>query len=135
MSAIFKHLGQGEFPSSSEYNRLVDIVTGLLRSSNMQYFQDSTGVHVRGLPASGGGEARTAYCTIDAPDADEIDCYLDTDETGNVITVKAYITSGVSLMFALPFLKTHQPILVTKVGEEWICTSLFTDSRFMSLGI
>lgn len=52
---IFKHLGVGEFPSSSEYNRLLDAVAGLLGSTNVQYFADSKGVHVRRMPIDSGG--------------------------------------------------------------------------------
>ena len=51
MDTIFRHLGPGEFPGSQEYNRLLDAVTGLLGASNVQYFVDSRGVHVRKTPS------------------------------------------------------------------------------------
>ena len=50
MGETFRHLGPGEFPGSQEYNRLLDAVTGLLGASNVQYFADSRGVHVRRIP-------------------------------------------------------------------------------------
>ena len=58
MSDLFKHIGEGQFPSSGEYNRLVDAVTGLLRSTDVQYISDSQGVHVRRTPR---GEGKTRY--------------------------------------------------------------------------
>ncbi len=58
MSDIFKHIGEGQFPSSGEYNRLTDAVTALIRSSNVQYIADSRGVHVRRMPR---GDAKTHY--------------------------------------------------------------------------
>lgn len=51
MSDIFKHIGEGQIASSSDYNRLTDAVTSLLHSTNVQYFTDSSGVHVRRMPA------------------------------------------------------------------------------------
>ena len=50
MSDTFKHLGEGQFVSAREYNRLVDAVDGLLDSTNVQYIADSRGVHVRRMP-------------------------------------------------------------------------------------
>ena len=55
MSDIFKHLGDGQFPSAREYNRLIDAVSGLLDSTNVQCFSDSRGVHVRRMPTVSGG--------------------------------------------------------------------------------
>ena len=52
MSEIFKHIAPGEFPGSGEYNRLTDAVMALLSSSNVQYFVDGSGVHVRRMPES-----------------------------------------------------------------------------------
>ena len=51
MIELLKHLGHGQQPSASEYNRLTDMVTALMMSSNVQYFADSTGVHVRRMPS------------------------------------------------------------------------------------
>ncbi len=50
MSELFKHIGVGQFPSASEYNRLVDAVGGLLKSTGVQYMSDSRGMHVRRMP-------------------------------------------------------------------------------------
>lgn len=55
MSEVFKHLGPGQQPSTSEYNRLADAVEGLLRFTGMQYFRDSRGVHVRRTPVASTG--------------------------------------------------------------------------------
>ncbi len=51
MNELFKHLGIGELPGSREYNRLVDTVAALLNSTNVFYFADSRGIHVRRMPS------------------------------------------------------------------------------------
>lgn len=63
MSEIFKHLGEGQQPSASEYNRLADAVTSLLQSTDVQYFSDSRGVHVRRMPSAKGVELQIFQIT------------------------------------------------------------------------
>ena len=65
--------------------------------------------------ASGGGLKRIAYCKTDSPDSDEIECYLDTDATGDLVTVKSLIINGTSLMYSAPFLRDGDPVWV-----EWL---------------
>ena len=80
MNESFQHLGQGQFPSASEYNRLVDAVSALLRTSHVQYFRDSRGLYVRDAPTSeDSGTVHLAYCKENAPDSDVIDCYFGVD--------------------------------------------------------
>lgn len=85
----------------------------------------------RAIRAGGGGAARLAYCKADAPDSPEIECYLDTDETGTLVTVRCLIHNGDSLMYATPYLKNGDPLLVEKVGDEWICPG-FNGAKFTS---
>lgn len=54
MTELFKHLNDGDSPSAREYNRLLDAVSGLLKSSGVQYLSDSRGVHVRRMPVPAG---------------------------------------------------------------------------------
>ncbi len=50
MSKQLQYLGPGEQPTEREYNKLLDLVVGLLGSTDVQYFRDSRGVHARRLP-------------------------------------------------------------------------------------
>ncbi|MBW2559429.1 MAG: hypothetical protein JRE40_01100 [Deltaproteobacteria bacterium] len=90
----------------------------------------------KAVRAGGGGTQRLAYCKTNAPDDDEIVCYIDSDsgEIADEITVRCLIHNGSSLMYALPFLKDGHEILISKVGDEWICPG-FTGSKFISLGV
>ena len=64
----------------------------------------------------GGNTVSIAYCKTDSPDSDEIQCYLDTDETGTEVTVKCLIINGTSLMHSAPFLNDGDPVWVTEVS-------------------
>ncbi len=86
-----------------------------------------------GAVRHGGGDgARLAYCKTDAPDSDEIDCYLDTDETGEQVTVKCRIANGSSLMYASEYLKDGDAFLVIKVNGVWESTNLFNGAKFVT---
>lgn len=52
MSELFEHIGEGQFASSHEYNRLLDAVAGLLKATGVQYFEDSRGMHARRMPVA-----------------------------------------------------------------------------------
>ncbi len=130
MNETFKHIGVGQFPSSGEWNRLVDAVSSLLRSTGVQYFSDSRGVHIRETPTAE-PEDDIAYCKAAAPDADEIVCYKTVDITGDEITVKCQIANGSSLKYALPYLNLGQEIQVRRIRGVWYCSNcLFTGTRF-----
>ncbi len=85
----------------------------------------------RAVRHSDSGGRHLAYCKTDAPDSDEIECYLDTDETGPVVTVKCLIINGSSLMYAAPFLRDGDPVMVGKIDGDWYCTNIeFNGVRF-----
>jgi len=86
--------------------------------------------------ASGGGGSgsqRLAYCKTDAPDADEIVCYIDSDsgEEDDEITVRCLIHNGSSLMYADPLLVDGAEIIVHKIDDEWIAEG-FEGAEFQS---
>lgn len=66
-----------------------------------------------------------AFCKTDAPASSDITCYLDTDGTGEEITVHCDICGGGTLDSALPHLADGQRISVWKKDGEWYCTALF----------
>jgi len=72
---------------------------------------------------------RLAWCKDDAGAATAIDCYLDGDGVGTVISVACSIAGGGNLDSALPRLTDGTPILVTKVGATWWCLSIFQASE------
>jgi len=63
--------------------------------------------------------ARLAYCKDAAGADDTIDCYLDKNTTGTVISVKCNISGGTALDKAIRRLKIGDPLLVEKVGATW----------------
>ena len=80
MSKKLPYIGPGEQPTADEYNRLLDLVAGLLNSSGMQYFRDSRGIYTRDAPTfEDSGAAHLVYCKENAPDSDVIDCYFGAD--------------------------------------------------------
>lgn len=72
---------------------------------------------------------RIAYCKDAAGAATTIDCYLDTDATGTEITVTCSIAGGGNLNTAVPRLTDGLPIIVTKIGATWRCTTTFNASQ------
>lgn len=71
------------------------------------------------------GAIRIAY--IDgAPGAGlTIAAFLDTDGTGESITVNCSMVDGVALNVATPRLSDGDPICVIKIDGQWYCPSLF----------
>lgn len=65
MNELFEHIGEGQQPSASEYNRLVDAVTALLNSTFTQYFSDSRGFYARRMPTETVGDTLTLFRIID----------------------------------------------------------------------
>ena len=75
-----------------------------------------------------GGPTHKAYCKNDAGAATTIVCYLDTDETGQEITVNCSIAGGGNLNTAIPRLTDGLLIFVKNFGGAWYCTgTIFTN--------
>ena len=79
--------------------------------------------------ASGPGVAHRAFVK-DAPGAQSnIACYLDTDETGDVIDVLCSIfPAGTTLDNAIPRLEVGGWITVAKISRKWRCQNIFQKS-------
>ena len=71
------------------------------------------------------GKSRLAYCKADAGASTSIACYLDTDLTGNEITVECSIAGGGNLNEASPRLTEGLLILVTQIGDKWYALAPF----------
>lgn len=120
MSELFKHLGHGQQPSAHEYNRLVDAVMGLLHSSGVQYFSDSTGVHARRMPVDITAPIR-AFVKLTPGATTSVDVYLGEDNSDTEVTVSCYIYGGGNLEDAYPTLVYGMPFYVQydKITKEW----------------
>lgn len=86
----------------------------------------------RAIRAVSGGTAdiRVAYCKTDAPAAATMQCYLDTDHTGQEVTVYFSISKGgTQLSECAPLLKDGDPIQVYRSASgEWRCCQTFDRS-------
>jgi len=70
--------------------------------------------------------AHIAYCKNDAGSGSTTICYLDTDGTGEEITVYCSIAQGgLDLNEAEPRLINGNWMLVEKIGDYWRCPSIF----------
>lgn len=68
---------------------------------------------------------RRAFCKTAAQAATTIVCFLDTDGTGDEITVNCEIIGGPQLNDAIPLLQVGTEIKVIKSGGNWYCLSPF----------
>jgi hypothetical protein len=74
---------------------------------------------------SGGGAVHKAFPVADAGAGATIECYLDTDATGEEITVNCSIAGGTDLNEAIPKLTNGLTIFVRKFGTDWHCVNVF----------
>lgn len=111
-------------------NELIDKVNAL---SNIR---TSGGITARILPGcvslSGGGAGnsstsglRNAFAVSDAGSGATISCYLDTDNSGNTVTVNCEIVGGTALNSAIPRLEDGDRLTVWLDGDTWRCTTIF----------
>ena len=84
-----------------------------------------------------GGAIRLAYCKNDAGAATTIICFLDTDGTGEEVTVKCLTGGGGSSLLnaSVPRLSDGDPMLVIKHNDIWYATTIFEDSEDFDEGI
>jgi hypothetical protein len=78
---------------------------------------------------------RIAFCN-GAPTGKTISAYLDVNTTGTAITVSTMVAqtgecpnATFDLDDCIPRLKDDDPIMVTKVGATWYCTTVFQPSE------
>jgi len=82
-------------------------------------------------PVSGGAaDIRIAFCKTDAPAAATIQCYLDTDHSGQEVTVHCTISKGgTQLSECAPLLEDGDPIHVyLSASGQWRCCQIFDRS-------
>ncbi len=119
MTKPLDHVRVGQQPSASGHNRLIDDVNSMAASGHIQGYRDSTGFHTRQTPVDFPIEVRLAYCRSDAPGTTWIEGYLDTDETGERITIECSIAGGGNLNTATPRLTNGLPMAVVEIGGTW----------------
>jgi len=103
--------------SERDYQRMQNALRWYERNKNPHELLRRRNVTIGG----GGGNIKKAYCKTAAPASDEIVCYLNTDVTGEEITVKCLITGGTKLDEAIPLLVISHIILVEKIDDVWWC--------------
>ena len=113
--------------SAKEYNRLITIVEGLARSGGKNTLIDSTGIHSRNTIST--PIIHKAYAKNDAAALERIDCYLDTDATGEEITVYCEIAGGTELHTAIPRLEDGDMITVWNDNGTWRSIMIFQHAR------
>ena len=85
------------------------------------------------INGSVGGAFRVAYCKTAAPSATTITCYLDTDSTGEEVTVQCLTPGGTSTLDnVVPRLGDGDAMIVVKISDTWYSTTIFEDSEDIS---
>ncbi len=79
-----------------------------------------------------GGGLHKAYCKDNASTGSTIDCYLDTDTTGEEIEVNCILFATSDLQDCAPLLVDSQLILVEKIGAAWWCVWWFNNTIICS---
>lgn len=72
-----------------------------------------------------GGAIRIAYANGNPGATTTFSAYLDTDDTGEEVTVTGLIVDGGDLSAATPRILDGDACMVIKIGGTWYCTSLF----------
>lgn len=70
-----------------------------------------------------------AYCNGAAGAATTITCYLDTDATGEEVTVNCDTNGGGNLNVSVPLLKDGQLLYVVKLGNDWYAFEKFNTGQ------
>lgn len=130
----FKRLRAGKDKlSASQYNRLVTQVEALANSLGQNVFVDGSGILIRRAIQPSVIGVRKAFCKEDAGEGNTIAAYLDTDETGQEVTVTCTIANGSDLNEAVPVLTDGLEIPVHRdivEGEVvWKCYWPFEGSK------
>jgi hypothetical protein len=84
-----------------------------------------TGRAVRPGGEEGASAIHSAFCKNDAGSGSTIVCYLDTDSTGDEITVYCSICRGIALNAAFPYLMDGDRIFVFNDGTYWRALQIF----------
>lgn len=113
----------GEEITLSEWNTMVEAVHALTGARMREGIKVGGMFHTRIKPSAEGSDAieiRKAYCKVDAGAGTTIVCYLDTDATGEEITVHIEIAgSSTNLNNASPLLEDGTLIHVYDDDDTW----------------
>lgn len=82
-------------------------------------------VHGRAVP----GVVRLAYVKTTPGAVSAVDCFLDTDATGQEVSVNCSIVNGGSLNAAVPRLADGEIIFVVNISGTWWCVTTFHASQ------
>ena len=74
-------------------------------------------------------EVHKAYVKTTPGVVETVACYLDTDNTGEEITVTCSIIGGSALNSAVPRLADGELIFVSSIGGTWYCLTTFQASE------
>lgn len=124
-------LNLAEFDPEAEYE--AQLVEGDLIAA-WQMADDEGNQRWVGVPfqksttSSETGVIHNTYCKTDAGEGSTIVCYLDTDGTGDEITVHCSISGGSDLNAAIRRLEDGDRIAVYKIGSTWYAAEGFQAS-------
>ena len=79
-------------------------------------------------PSTGTG-VRKAYVKTTPGAATTVDCYLDTDATGEEVTATCSVSGGGNLNSAIPRIADGDLIFVTEIDDAWYCVTVFQISE------
>ena len=119
--ARFRRLERGKDSiSAAEWNALVTMVENLYRGSMSDGIMDSTGFHPRRRPTP--QNVRIAYCKTDAGTGSTLQCFLDTDGSGQEVTVHFQLLGGITnLSDGHLSLVDGTWVPVMAIENEWRC--------------
>jgi len=114
------------------YNDLVErieLLGHVHASGGLTVSTGAMGIQLHGGATGGGGtEIRVAYVKTAPGATTTVACYLDTDATGEEITVNCEICGGTALNSAVPRLADGERIFVVYKNGAWWALALFNAS-------
>jgi len=96
-----------------------DRLQALLRSYENGQLNRPRELRRRRVAGDGGTSIRKAYCKDFGEVSNTVICYLDTDLTGEEITVECEIVGGTALISAVPRLEVGKLLWVTNDSGTW----------------
>ena len=79
--------------------------------------------------SAGGSATRKAFVKTTPGAVETVACYLDTDATGEEVTVTCSVIGGAALNSAVPRLADGEAIFVTDIAGTWHCVTTFQASQ------
>ena len=107
----------------------VNLLSKIHSSGSVTARLGAEGLSIRGQAISAATQIRKAYAKVAAGAGTTIVCYLDTDITGEEITVTCEIVGGTALNSAIPRLAISDMITVWKDSNTWRSIMTFQASQ------